>query len=200
MTCLARSTHTHIHIYTDCGFPMIISNTHTPKASHKQIFWLFIWSCKLLFACSVVVSVVFFVFVPSSSCSVCVPFCSFLLFLVSWQFHFIAFCSILTIYWAPFVCAQPARSGGKFEVTPRELLLDWGTGAWGLACPGLADLFVQRVSFRFIFIGGGAAATGSLGQNNSLKRAIETSEIMPTNVGYLHSYVGYAPLGKGALR
>lgn len=64
-----------------------------------------------------------------------------------------------------------------------------GLWAWGTT----ADLFVQRfVSFIFI---GGAAATGSLGQNNSLKPAIETSEIMLTNVGYLHSYVGYAPVG-----
>lgn len=126
--------------------------------------------------------------------------CSFLFFFVVSGFVTVSFhCLLLHFnHLLGALCLRSAsRSGGKFEVTPRELLLDWGTGAWGLACPGLADLFVQRVSFRFIFIGGGAAATGSLGQNNSLKRAIETSEIMPTNVGYLHSYVGYAPLERG---
>lgn len=144
----------------------------------------------------------FFVFVPFS-CSVCVLFFVVAGF-VTVSFH----CLLLHFnHLLGALCLRSAsRSGGlskegKFEVTPRELALDWGTGNWGLAWPGLAcghgalpPTYSCSVSFRFIFIGG-AAATGSLGQNNSLKPAIETSEIMLTNVGYLHSYVGYAPVG-----
>lgn len=130
--------------------------------------------------------------------------CSFLFFFVVSGFVTVSFhCLLLHFnHLLGALCLRSARQergqirGYAKGVTTRLGNWELGPGAW----PGLADLFVQRVSFRFIFIGGGAAATGSLGQNNSLKRAIETSEIMPTNVGYLHSYVGYAPLGKGALR
>lgn len=101
---------------------MIISNSnththtskHTVRASHKQIPFGFLFGhasyyfpslcCFTAFTCF---CCLFFLF-----SYYCFFFCVFLLLLlVSWQFHFIAFCSILTIYWAPFVCRT--RNGSR---------------------------------------------------------------------------------------